>query len=167
LVDVVGGPKTDKASIDRIVQILEKIGKRPIVMKNYISGYAINRLQHAINREINFLIDNEYIDPKQLDEAVKVGLALRMMVVGVVARYDFGGINMRTYKPPGFKEVPHDYKFKTLQKLISKGYLGVKTGRGFFDYKGKSDIEMYRKRDFRLIEMIRTLEKLEAMGPLV
>jgi 3-hydroxybutyryl-CoA dehydrogenase len=166
LVDVVGGPKTDKASLEVMVQILRKIGKRPVLMKKFISGYAVNRIQHALNREVNFLLDNEYVSPEQLDEAVQVGLAFRMMVVGVVARYDFGGISMRTRHPPGFEEVPLDYEYRKLQELVNKGHLGVKTGRGFYDYKGKSEEELYRERDIRLIEMLRTLGRLEARGPL-
>jgi 3-hydroxyacyl-CoA dehydrogenase len=166
LVDVVGGPKTDKANLEVMVQILRKIGKRPVLMKKFISGYAVNRIQHALNREVNFLLDNDYVTPEQLDEAVQVGLAFRMMVVGVVARYDFGGISMRTRHPPGFEEVPLDYEYKKLQGLIDKGYLGVRTGRGFYDYKGKSEEELYRERDIRLIEMLRTLRRLEARGPI-
>jgi 3-hydroxyacyl-CoA dehydrogenase len=163
---VVGGPKTDKANLEVMVQILRKIGKRPVLMKKFISGYAVNRIQHALNREVNFLLDNDYVTPEQLDEAVQVGLAFRMMVVGVVARYDFGGISMRTRHPPGFEEVPLDYEYKKLQGLIDKGYLGVRTGRGFYDYKGKSEEELYRERDIRLIEMLRTLRRLEARGPI-
>jgi 3-hydroxybutyryl-CoA dehydrogenase len=166
LVDVVGGPKTDKANLELMVQILRKIGKRPVLMKKFISGYAVNRIQHTLNREVNFLLDNGYVTPEQLDEAVRVGLAFRMMVVGVAARYDFGGISMRTRHPPGFEEVPLDYEYKTLQELIDKGYLGVKTGRGFYNYKGKSEEEIYHERDIRLIEMLRILRKLEARGPL-
>jgi 3-hydroxybutyryl-CoA dehydrogenase len=166
LVDVVGGPKTDKANLDSMVQLLRKIGKRPVLMKKFISGYAVNRIQHALNREVNFLLDNDYVSPEQLDEAVRVGLAFRMMVVGVVARYDFGGISMRTRHPPGFEEVPLDYEYKKLQELIDKSCLGVKTGRGFYDYKGKSEEELYRERDIRLIEISRTLRKLEERGPL-
>lgn len=166
LVDVAGGPETDQANLESVCQILRKIGKRPVLMNRFIAGYAVNRIQHALNREVNFLLDNDYITPAQLDEAVIVGLAFRMMVVGVVARYDFGGISMSTRHPPGFVEVPPDYKYKKLQELVDKGHLGVKTGRGFFDYRGKSEQELYRERDIRLLEMARTLKRLEARGPL-
>lgn len=166
LVDVTGGPRTDQANLESVVQILRKIGKRPVLMNKFIAGYAVNRIQHALNREVNFLLDNDYITPAQLDEAVTVGLAFRMMVVGAVARYDFGGINMKTRHPPGFEEVPLDYEYKKLQELVDKGHLGVKTGRGFFDYKGKSEQELYHERDSRLLEMARTLRRLEARGRL-
>jgi 3-hydroxybutyryl-CoA dehydrogenase len=166
LVDVTGGPETDQANLESVCQVLRKIGKRPVLMNKFIAGYAVNRIQHALNREVNYLLDNDYVTPERLDEAVIVGLAFRMMVVGVVARYDFGGINMKTRHPPGFVEVPPDYEYKKLQELVNKGHLGVKAGRGFFDYKGKSEQELYRERDIRLLEMARTLRRLEARGQL-
>jgi 3-hydroxyacyl-CoA dehydrogenase len=163
---VAGGPKTDKANLESMVRVLKEIGKRPILMKKFISGYAINRIQHALNREVNYLLDNDYVTPDQLDEAARVGLAFRMMVVGVVARYDFGGLGLKTRHPPGFEEVPPDYEYKKLKGLVAEGHLGVKTGRGFFDYKGRSEEEIYRERDIRLIEMLRTSKRLEARGPI-
>lgn len=166
LVDVVGGPETEKSALESMVQILRKIGKRPVLMNKFIAGYAVNRIQHALNREVNFLLDNNYVTPEQLDEAVRVGLAFRMMVVGVVARYDFGGISMRTRHPRGYVEVPLDYEYRKLQELIDKGHLGVKTGRGFYNYKGKSEENIYRERDIRLIEISKVLSKLEKRGPL-
>jgi len=166
LVDVVGGPETSSESVEAVTQTLRLMGKRPVVMRKFIAGYAVNRIQHALNREVNFLLDNGYVTPEDLDEAVRVGLAFRMMVVGVVARYDFAGISMRTRHPPGFQEVPSDYEYKTLKKLIDRGHLGVKSGRGFFDYRGKSEEEVCRERDIRLIEMARTLRKLEQRGPI-
>lgn len=166
LVEVAGGPKTEKASLESMVRILREIGKRPILMKKFISGYAINRIQHALNREVNYLLDNDYVTPEQLDEAARVGLAFRMMVVGVVARYDFGGLNLKTRHPPGFEEIPLDYEYKKLKDLVDKGHLGVKSGRGFYDYKGRSEEELYRERDIRLIEMLKISKRLEARGPL-
>jgi 3-hydroxybutyryl-CoA dehydrogenase len=166
LVDVVGGPKTEAGNIQLVVEILKKLGKKPMVFKKYISGYAINRIQHALNREIMYLIDNDYVTPEQIDQGAIAGLALRMMVVGVVGRYDFGGINNKTLHPHGFIEVPQDYQPKKLNLLIEKGDLGAKTGKGFFDYSGRSEADLYKERDVRLMEVLRTLEKLDAMGPL-
>lgn len=166
LVDVIGGPRTAKATLESMVKLLRQIGKRPVLLKKYIPGYAMNRLQRAMHREIHYLIDNDYLTTEQMDETVRVGLAFRMMVVGVLARYDFAGISTRTRHPPGFEEVPVDYQYKKHAELIKKGHLGVKAGRGFYDYKGKSVEEVYRERDIRLIEMARTLKKMQQRGPL-
>jgi len=166
LVEVVSGPATSDESINTVMKLLKAIGKRPIYMKKFISGFAINRLQHAFNREVHYLIDNGYILPEELDEAARAGLAVRMMVLGVVARMDFAGLSMRTRHPVGFEEVPPDYEYKTLKRLIDQGCLGVKSGRGFYDYGEKPSEEVYRERDLRLMEMLRALEKIEARGPI-
>jgi 3-hydroxyacyl-CoA dehydrogenase len=51
LVDVAGGPKTDPAKLETMVRTLRAIGKHPVVMKKWISGYAINRIQLALQRK--------------------------------------------------------------------------------------------------------------------
>jgi 3-hydroxybutyryl-CoA dehydrogenase len=166
LVEVVKGEATSEESINTMMKLLKDIGKRPIYLKKFIAGFALNRLQHAFNREVHYLIDNGYISPGELDEATRSGLAVRMTVLGVVARMDFAGLSMRTRHPVGFEEVPPDYEYKTLKNLIEKGFLGVKAGRGFYDYGGRPPEEVYRERDLRLIEMLRAMEKIEARGPL-
>lgn len=166
LVEVIKGAATSEESINTMMKLLKNIGKRPIYMKKFIAGFALNRLQHAFNREVHYLIDNGYISPEELDEATRAGLAVRMTVLGVVARMDFAGLSMRTRHPVGFEEVPPDYEYKTLKNLIKKGFLGVKAGRGFYDYGGRPPEEVYRERDLRLIEMLRAMERIEARGPI-
>lgn len=166
LVDVVGGPETDKASVEAVERALKKIGKRPMVLKKFIAGYAINRLQHVMTREVNYLIDNGYTTPDQIDQGVKDLLALRMAVLGIFCRYDFGGLPTRTIHPPGYQDVPHDYTPVKLHELAKKGHLGVKTACGFYDYEGKSETELCRERDIRLIQTLKLLDSLEARGPI-
>ena len=166
LVEVVKGTATSEAAVNTVMELLKDIGKRPIYLKKFISGFALNRLQHAFNREVHYLIDNGYIAPDQLDEAARAGLAVRMTVLGVVARMDFAGLSMRTRHPVGFKEVPPDYEYKTLKNLIEHGFFGVKSGRGFYDYGDRPPEAVYRERDRRLIAMLRALESIEARGPI-
>ncbi|MDP2916302.1 MAG: 3-hydroxyacyl-CoA dehydrogenase family protein [Dehalococcoidia bacterium] len=166
LVDVVGGPQTDKANVEAVARVLRKIGKRPMVLKKFIAGYAINRLQHVMTREVNYLIDNDYVTPDQLDQGVKDCLALRMAVLGIFCRYDFGGLPTRTIHPPGYEDAPLDYQPVKLHALAKKGHLGIKTGRGFYDYKSKRETELCRERDIRLIQTLKLLDSLEAQGPI-
>ena len=49
-----------------------------------VPGYVVTRLQIAFQREVFYLLDNDFLSPEELDEAAKWGLAMRMMVVGVV-----------------------------------------------------------------------------------
>lgn len=164
LVDVVKGPQTDEESIAAMVRILKETGKTPVVFKKFINGYVISRLQIALNREVLYLLDNDYVTPEELDLAAKTGFALRMLVVGLVQRIDFGGLDLtvRNLDNPHVRSqmVPLDYQPKKIYELVKQGHLGVKTGKGFYDYGGRSEAEVCRERDIRLIKMLKTYKEI-------
>ena len=169
LVDVVKGPQSSDEAIELMVRTLKIAKKKPVVMDKFISGFVIPRLQLAIQREVFFLIDNGYLTPEDLDEAVKYSLAMRMMILGVVQRIDFGGLDL-TVKNLQNQYVqshmtPLSYKPKKVFELVAQGHLGVKTGKGFYDYHGRSEAEVYRERDVKLIRMLKAMEELEANPP--
>jgi 3-hydroxybutyryl-CoA dehydrogenase len=163
LVDVVKGPKTDMRNVELLAEVLRDIGKKPAVFKKYVPGYAITRLQIAFLREVLYLLDNDYLSPEELDEAAKWGLALRMMIVGVVQRIDFGGLDLTTgnLEKSLFPPTPPDYKPKKIFELVKQGHLGVKTGRGFYDYHGRSEAEVCQERDIKLIRMLKALKTID------
>jgi len=160
LVDVVKGPETSEASVELMTQTLKRMGKKPVVFQKPVPGYVVPRLQIALQREVYFLLDNGYLSPKELDEAAKWGLAFRMMVLGVVQRIDFGGLDLSAInvEKPSFEPTPVDYKPKKLLELVKQGHLGVKTGRGFYDYQGRSEADLCRERDIRLIRLLKAIE---------
>jgi 3-hydroxybutyryl-CoA dehydrogenase len=162
LVDVVKGPETDEANVEFMAEILREMDKKPAVFKKFVSGYVVSRLQFAFQREVHFLLDNDYLSPQELDEAAIWGLALRMMVVGVVQRFDFGGLDLsaRNLEKPSFPPTPLEYKPKKIFELVKQGCLGVKTGKGFYDYKGQTEAEVCRERDIKLIRMLKALKTI-------
>jgi 3-hydroxyacyl-CoA dehydrogenase len=166
LVDVVKGPDTSEESIYLLAELLRKIGKAPLLLKKFISGYLLSRLQIAMLGEIFYLLDSEIITPEQLDTAAKTGLALRMMVLGLVQRMDFGGLDLtvRNYENPCMRKqlTPRDYKPVKLYELVREGHFGVKTGKGFYDYGGRTEAEVCYERDIKLIKMLRAYRELES-----
>lgn len=163
LVDLVGGPLTDTANINLMADVLRKINKKPVIMKKFIPGYMLSRIQLALQREVHFLLDNDYVSPEQLDTAAIFGLALRMLVVGVVQRFDFGGLDLsvKSLNNPHIQPTPTDYRPKKIFDLVNQGHLGVKTGRGFYDYQGRSEAELCYARDVKLIQILKMLHDME------
>jgi 3-hydroxybutyryl-CoA dehydrogenase len=167
LVDIVKGPQTAESNIDRVADILRKIGKKPIIFNKPVAGYAISRIQIAFQREVYWLLDNEYLSPQDIDEAAVWGLALRMMILGICQRIDFGGLDL-SLKTAGQSSqlTPLDYQPKKLRQLVEEGAFGVKAGRGFYDYHGQSEAEVYRQRDLRLLKLLKLLRDNSIAGPL-
>lgn len=162
LVEVVGSEQTRPEVIEAVMDLLKRGGKRPVHMKKFIRGYIINRLQQCLNQEVFFLLDNGYCTPQDLDLAVKSSFIPRACVLGICQRQDFGGLDMtannyrnHSYTMPDPVEMP-----QILARLVDeKGCLGVKSGKGYYDYSGVDTEELLAKRDKRLFEVFRLEQK--------
>jgi 3-hydroxybutyryl-CoA dehydrogenase len=161
LVEIVRGPQTSAAVVDTTKALMTRLGKKPIVITKFLQGFIANRLQAALRNETLFLLDNGYASAEDIDEAAKASFALRMPIVGLVKRMDFAGLDLsqrvlanRLYDPP-----PAPTSSPTLDRLISQGKLGVKTGSGFYEYKGSTE-EILRERDLKLIKLMQFLKEM-------
>lgn len=156
LVEVVKGDKTARETVDTTVELLKAIGKTPVLMEKFVPGFIINRIQLLLGKEIFFLLDNGYISAEQLDLAVKASLAPRMMVLGLVQRYDFTGLDLsaRNLENGQYVEPLHDPRPRSLFDRVARGELGVKTGKGFYDYGDKKLEEILKERDINLLKVL-------------
>jgi 3-hydroxybutyryl-CoA dehydrogenase len=162
LVEVVRGPRTSDETVESVKKLLSQLGKKPVIIDKFIPGFIVNRLQRAMAREIFHLLDNGYATAEDIDTAVKASLGVRIPILGVVQRYDFTGIDLvhQFMGNPSIGLVSEDRPSETLQGLIDRGHLGVKTGRGFYDYSGIKLEEIMRDRDIKLIKLKNFLEEI-------
>jgi 3-hydroxybutyryl-CoA dehydrogenase len=168
LVDILKNDKTDIRNVNAVVAILKSLGKKPIVFNKPIAGYVVSRVMVAYQREIYYLLDNGYLSPKDLDDAMIWGLAMRMLVVGGVQRIDFGGLDLSAKNATNTKDsTPLEYQPKLLFELVKEGHLGVKSGRGFYDYAGKTETELAHARDVKLLMLLKILQENDITGPVL
>lgn len=160
LVEVVKGPETPPATVETTLEVLKQLDKTPIVIERYVPGFIINRLQRILGREVFFLLDGGYISPEDLDLATKASIAPRMMVLGLVQRYDFTGLDLsaRNLLDEAFFDPPIDNQPASLYAKIDRGDLGVKTGRGFYDYSDRKITEVLKARDRNLLKVMQGLK---------
>lgn len=162
LVEVVKSEQAPQEAADTVMELLKKCGKTAVYMKKFIQGYIVNRLQQCLNREVFYLLDNDYCDAEAIDLAAKASFIPRAVVLGLVKRMDFGGLDMtaNNYKnhsyhmPEHGDEMPH-----VLAEHVEHGEFGIKTRHGFYDYEGVDIEELKHKRDKQLFEVFRVAQK--------
>lgn len=155
LVEVVKGEQTSDATIELVVELLKQVDRVPVVMEKFVPGFCINRFLRIIGREVFFLLDNGYMTAEQLDLAVKASIVPRAMVLGFVQRYDFTGLDLslNNLQNSDFLEPPIDNSPSSLVEHVEKGEMGVKSGKGFFDYSDRDLREVLKTRDDALIDI--------------
>ncbi len=90
VVELVGGPATDPAALERMGAILRSLGKRPVVVRD-VPGFVLNRLQMALLREAVDLVDDGVVGAADLDLLIRDGLGRRWSAIGPFATVAIGG----------------------------------------------------------------------------
>ena len=146
LVELSAHAGTSRAVIDRLKSLLEAAGKVPVLC-GPAPGYIVPRLQALIMNEAARMVEEGVASPEEIDRATRYGLGLRFAAIGVIEFIDYGGndilyyasrylaarVSAERYTPP-----------ENVQRLMREGNLGLKTGRGFYDYRGR-DARAYRR----------------------
>lgn len=161
LVEVVKSEQAPQELADVATALLKKCGKTPVQMKKFIRGYIANRLQQCLNQEVFYLISNGYCDAQAIDLACQASFVPRACVLGICKRIDFGGVDMtynnfknKSYSAPQWDTIP-----SILQEKVDANELGIKTGKGFYDYTGRDIEEVKAKRDKQLFEIFALTKK--------
>jgi 3-hydroxybutyryl-CoA dehydrogenase len=163
-VEVVPGEKTSIEVLEMTIGLLRKIGKKPIKILKEIPGFLINRIQTAMFREILSLLEQGIATPEDIDAGVKGSFGFRLAVIGPLQTMDMGGLDLI------YKGMKYLYPFidrsidvqKTLREKVEREKLGLKTGKGFFQYEEKEALALSRHskdRDKRLLYLLKTLSQ--------
>jgi len=139
-VEVTKGPKTSPATMRRLLGWMDALGKVPIVLSCDVPGMLINRIQHAMFREIYHLIDSGIARPEDVDRAVRFGFGFRFQYAGPVVSRDIHGLPVHLATTRTILPTLHNGRQPgaLLRKLVAAGHHGVSTGRGFYRWDTKT-----------------------------
>jgi len=159
LVEVVKGERTGDVAVETAMELLRGIGKYPLLIKKYLPGFVVNRIQLAINAMSYMILNEGVLEPEDIDKALENSISLRLAIGGPFATMDLGGLDVMaaSARTMGLEPPP------ALADRVERGDLGVKTGKGFYDYEGTSEEEILKRRDYRLMLLLDAYRKgLEA-----
>ena len=91
LVEVTAGSRTDTKHVDKVIDVLTSLGKRPVRVERDVPGFVWNRLQFALFREALWIVENGVASPDTVDEIVRRGLARRWRLTGPFETVALGG----------------------------------------------------------------------------
>ncbi len=162
LVEVVKNPDLREDALNVTLELLKSLGKVPSVLNKFVTGFCINRFQRIIGREMFYMLDNDIMSVEDMDLAVKNSLIPRAMILGFAQRYDFTGLDLSAMnlENPDFVEAPIDNRPAALFDKVAQGDLGVKSGKGFFDYSDRELSEILGTRDEKLEKVFKFLEEI-------
>jgi len=157
LVEISVHKKTSPEIINKLKALLEEAGKVPVVC-GPTPGFIVPRLQALVMNEAARMVEEGAASAEDIDKATRYGLGLRFSAIGVVEFIDYGGNDILYYASRYLAETVSAERYtapEIVQRLMREGNLGLKTGQGFYDYRGR-DGRAYRKD-----VLARTLAALE------
>lgn len=164
-VEVMRTEETDELAVERVALALRQCEKTPVVLNRPVIGGLINRLQHAILHEAYSLIDEGIVSAEQVDDIARWFLAPRMCITGLLMQKDISGLDthalaQRTIVP----HLRHDKTpTKTLQGLYEQGHLGLKTGKGFYDWSSVDATRVRSTAADNVAQVIALMKQLESI----
>lgn len=152
MVEVALGSNTSLPLAEGVCRLIQATGKKTTLIRQYIPGLLITRLQHALMREALSLVDQGIVTPQDIDDAVRFGFGFRFAALGPMAQKEMSGWD--THVASGASVYPSLSNIDTppacVADLVKQGRTGMKSGAGFAEWTPAAVAAFRQRYDERL-----------------
>ncbi|MFC3682997.1 3-hydroxyacyl-CoA dehydrogenase NAD-binding domain-containing protein [Hydrogenophaga luteola] len=152
MVEVALGSNTSLPLAEGVCRLIQATGKKTTLIRQYIPGLLITRLQHALMREALSLVDQGIVTPQDIDDAVRFGFGFRFAALGPMAQKEMSGWD--THVASGASVYPSLSNIDTppacVADLVKQGRTGMKSGAGFAEWTPEAVAAFRQRYDERL-----------------
>jgi 3-hydroxybutyryl-CoA dehydrogenase len=140
LVELVRGEQTSDETISLMHALLKKIGKQPAIVQKEATGFIGNRLQVALLREALSIVQQGIASPQDVDIVIKNSIGRRWAFAGIFEVFEIAGWDLlleicRQVQP---EQDASAKPVELLDEKVRRGELGLKSGKGFYDWTPQS-----------------------------
>jgi len=164
LVELSPGDQTDPAVTQTLKDLLEGIGKVPVVCAAS-PGYIVPRIQMLAMNEAARMVEEGVASPEDMDKATKYGFGFRFAILGLLEFIDWGGGDILFHASNYMSKATGEDRFAAPQIIrdnMAQGRNGLRDGKGFLDYD-TMDVPAYQQE--RLAAFVGMLAHLGKMPP--
>jgi 3-hydroxybutyryl-CoA dehydrogenase len=156
LVEVVRGEKTNDQTIERAFELLRYMKKKPIEVRKEAPGFVGNRLQFALLREAQYILEQGIATKEDIDAAVIYGIGRRLPVTGPLLSADMGGLDVYAAIADYLYNDLSDSHLSSpmLKKLVEDKKFGAKNGEGYYTWDRSFLDNMNHKREKELMRFL-------------
>ena len=136
LVEVIQAPHTELVHLESCINLLRRAGKAAVHVKRDVPGFVGNRLQHALWREAISIVAAGICDAETVDLVVKNSFGMRLPVLGPLENADLVGLDLTLaiHKIILRQLEASPEPSPLLARYAGEQRLGMKTGRGFYEW---------------------------------
>jgi len=159
MVEVIRGENTAVATETLSLALLRRIGKRPVCCRDN-PGFIHNYIQFAMVKAALDLVEGGIASAEDVDTVVQNGFGLRVSSVGPIQFIDMCGLdtilNIQEYMHAKTSN-PMYKPAEAIRKKVSRGNLGIKSGKGFYEYDKKQSDEFWEKTNLNILKILKAL----------
>ena len=157
LIELIKAEDTSDETVQLLKELVDKVGKESVVVLKDVNGFIGNRIQFAVYREALKIVEEGIATIEDVDKAMKYGPGFRYPVLGPFETADLGGLDTFYYISSYLFNELSDVKepTKLQQEKMDNNNLGVKTGKGWYDYSDGKGEEAMARRDKNFYKMLK------------